>query len=123
MRKKVYHWFFPLLAVPVRGVETVRQKDKTFAACMLVQPFPHAAGFFAVLGQGHMPVLDQSSFFQPQGQSLKDTLVIGKGAAFHIDHPPYLFFVRIVLCRGGKGAVPEQQGQEQQAGKHRGNIA
>ena len=94
-----------------------------FAACMLVQPFPHAAGFFAVLGQGHMPVLDQSAFLQSQGQSLKDALVIGKGAAFHIDHPPYLFPVGICLRRGGKGAVPEQQGQEQQAGKHRGNIS
>ena len=70
-----------------------------------------------------MPVLDQSAFLQSQGQSLKDALVIGKGAAFHIDHPPYLFPVGIGLRRGGKGAVPEQQRQEQQAGKHRGNIS
>ena len=90
---------------------------------MLVQPFPHAAGFFAVLGQGHMPVLDQAAFLQPQGQALEDALVIGKGAAFHIDHPPYLVSCRGILGRGGKGAVPEQQGQEQQAGKQWGDIS
>jgi len=90
---------------------------------MLVQPFPHAAGLFAVLGQGHMPVLDQAAFLQPQGQSLEDALVIGKGAAFHIDHPPYSVSGRSIPGRGGKGTVREQQGQEQQTGKHWGGIS
>ena len=70
-----------------------------------------------------MPVLDQAALLQPQGQSLEDALVIGKGAAFHIDYPPYLVPGRAVLGRGGKGAVPEQQGQEEQAGKHWGDIS
>ena len=108
---------FPLPAVPLGGIEAVRQKDKAVAARMSGQPFPHAADLFAVFGQGHMAVPDQTAFLQPQGQSLEDALVVGKGAALHIDHPPCLVPGGPVLVSSGKGAVPEQQGQEKQADK------